>query len=73
LALSCYAVVLIGVFFGDWPLWSLLVFITIPMPVLSFRAGWKNLGKWAEFFPAIKTTILMNFLYLIILSVSYLV
>jgi 1,4-dihydroxy-2-naphthoate octaprenyltransferase len=73
LALSCYAVVLIGVFFGDWPLLSLLVFITSPMPILSFRIGWKNLGKWAEFFPAIKTTILMNFLFLVILSVSYLV
>lgn len=73
LALGCYAVVLIGVFFGNWPLLSLCVFITLPMPILSFRVGWKNLGKWAEFFPAIKTTILMNFLFLVILSVSYLV
>lgn len=73
LALCCYAVVLIGVFFGGWPLLSLLVFLTIPMPVLSFRTGMKNLGKWSEFFPAVKTTILMNFLFLIILSVSYLV
>jgi 1,4-dihydroxy-2-naphthoate octaprenyltransferase len=73
LALTCYAVVLIGVFFGNWPLLSLLVFITFPMPILSFRIGWRNLGKWPEFFPAIKTTILMNFLFLVILSVSYLV
>ena len=73
LSLSCYAVVLIGVFFGDWPLLSLLVFITFPMPILSFRFGWQNLGKWAGFFPAIKNTILMNFLFLVILSGSYLV
>ena len=73
LSLSCYAVVLIGVFFGDWPLLSLLVFITFPMPILSFRIGWQNIGKWAEFFPAVKNTILMNFLFLVILSGSYLV
>jgi len=73
LSLSCYAVVLIGVFFGDWPLLSLLVFLTFPMPILSFRIAWQNLGKWAEFFPAVKNTILMNFLFLVILSVSYLV
>lgn len=73
LSLSCYAVVLIGVFFGDWPLLSLLVFLTFPMPILSFRIAWQNLGKWAEFFPAVKNTILMNFLFLVILSGSYLV
>ena len=73
LALICYAVVVFGVVFGDWPLLSLLVFITLPMPILSFRVGWKNIGKWAEFFPAVKNTILMNFLFLVILSVSYVV
>jgi 1,4-dihydroxy-2-naphthoate octaprenyltransferase len=73
LALSCYAVVLLGVFFGGWPLLSLLVFITLPLPVISFRIGWQNIGKWPTFFPAVKNTILMNFLFLVILSVSYLV
>ncbi len=73
LAISCYAVVLAGVIFGNWPLLSLVVFITFPMPIFSFRTGWRNLGKWADFFPAIKTTILMNFLFLVILSVSYLI
>jgi 1,4-dihydroxy-2-naphthoate octaprenyltransferase len=73
LALSCYAVVLIGVLFGHWPLLSLLVFVTLPLPLISFRLGWQNLGKWKEFFPAVKNTILMNFLFLVILSVSYLV
>jgi len=73
LALICYAVVLIGVFFGNWPLLSLLVFVTFPMPLLSFRIGRQNLEKWAEFLPAVKTTILLNFLFLVILSVSYLV
>ena len=73
LALGCYAVVLIGVFIGSWPLFSLLVFITLPIPLLSFRIGWQNIGKWAEFFSAVKNTILMNFLFLVILSVSYVV
>ncbi len=73
LALSCYAVVVFGVISGGWPLLSLLVFITLPMAILSFRIGWKNIGKWTDFFPAIKNTILMNFLYLVILSVSYVV
>lgn len=73
LSLSCYAVVLSGVLLGDWPLLSLLVFITLPMALISFRVGWQNIGKWKAFFPAIKNTILMNFLFLVILSVSYLV
>jgi 1,4-dihydroxy-2-naphthoate octaprenyltransferase len=73
LAICCYAVVLAGVIFGNWPILSLLVFITFPMPIFSFRNGWRNLGRWSDFFPAIKTTILMNFLFLVILSVSYLI
>jgi 1,4-dihydroxy-2-naphthoate octaprenyltransferase len=73
LALCCYAVVVLGVIYGGWPLLSLLVFITLPMPVLSFRIGMKNIGRWPDFFPAVKNTILMNFLFLVILSVSYLV
>jgi 1,4-dihydroxy-2-naphthoate octaprenyltransferase len=73
LALICYAVVLIGILFGDWPLLSLIVFVTLPIPILSFRLAWRNVGKWPEFFPAVKNTILMNFLFLVILSVSYVV
>jgi 1,4-dihydroxy-2-naphthoate octaprenyltransferase len=73
LALCCYAVVALGVVFADWPLLSLLVFITLPLPILSFRIGGKNIGNWPEFFPAVKNTILMNFLFLVILSVSYVV
>ena len=73
LALSCYVVVLLGVLFGGWPRLSLLVFITVPLPIVSFRLGWQNLGNWPQFFPAVKNTILMNFLFLVILSGSYLV
>jgi 1,4-dihydroxy-2-naphthoate octaprenyltransferase len=73
LALSCYAVVLLGVFFGGWPLLSLIVFLTLPLPIQSFRIGWQNIGKWQDFFPTVKNTILMNFLFLIILSGSYMV
>lgn len=73
LALSCYVVVMIGIFFGDWPLLSLLTLLTLPISIFSFRLGWKNIEKWKDFFPAVKNTILMNFLYLVILSISFVV
>jgi len=73
LALLCFDTVLIGIIFGGWPLWTLSVFVTLPLPFLAFRIGWQNLGKWAQFLPAVKTTILMNFLFLVILSSSFLV
>jgi 1,4-dihydroxy-2-naphthoate octaprenyltransferase len=73
LGLSCYAVIVYGVIFGSWPLLSLLAFITLPLLIVSFLVGWKNVGKWPEFFPAIKNTILMNFLFLVIVSLSFVV
>jgi 1,4-dihydroxy-2-naphthoate octaprenyltransferase len=73
LGMCCYAVIVSGVVFGGWPLLSLMVFITLPLLIVSFRVGWKNVGNWAEFFPAIKNTILMNFLFLVIVSLSYVV
>jgi 1,4-dihydroxy-2-naphthoate octaprenyltransferase len=73
LGLICYAVIVYGVIIGSWPLLSLLAFITLPLLIVSFRVGWKNVGKWAEFFPAIKNTILMNFLFLVIVSLSFVV
>ena len=73
MALSCYLVVLIGVFFGGWPLWSLLVMVTLPMPFMAYRVGKKNLENWPDFLPAVKNTILMNFVFLVILSVSFMV
>lgn len=73
LALSCYVVVIIGVLFGGWPLWSFLVLVTLPMPFKAFKIGMRNLGNWSEFLSAVKATILMNFLFLIILSVSFVI
>jgi len=73
LAVSCYVLVLIGVLFGGWPLWSFLVLITLPLPFQAFKTGMKNLGNWGGFLPAVKATILMNFVFLIILSVSFVV
>jgi len=73
LALSCYALVLTGVLFGGWPLWSLLVLATLPLPFMAYRIGLKNIGNWVGFLPAVKTTILMNFVFSAILSVSFLV
>jgi len=73
LALSfvCYAIVIIGILFGSWPFWSLLVFITFPLPLLAYKTGSQNLGNWKGFLAAVKATILMNFLFLVILSVSF--
>ncbi|MFB0566220.1 MAG: prenyltransferase [Candidatus Aminicenantaceae bacterium] len=71
LALSCYVIVLIGVLFNGWPLWSLLVLITLPLLFTSYRVGMKNLGNWPRFIPAVKSTILMNFVFLVILSISF--
>jgi len=73
LALSCYFVVLSGVLLGGWPLWSLLVFVTLPLPLMTYRVGMKNLGNWPEFLPAVKNTIFTNFIFLVILSVSFVV
>jgi 1,4-dihydroxy-2-naphthoate octaprenyltransferase len=71
LALSCYVIVMIGILFGDWPLWSLSVMISLPLSFMAFKAGKQNLEKWGEFLAAVKATILMNFLFLVILSVSF--
>jgi len=73
LAMGSFAVVLIGVFLGNWPLWSLLTLLTFPLPIMVFQVGSKNLENWPNFMPAVKTTILMNFVFLIILSLSFVV
>ena len=73
LALCCYAVVLAGIFLGGWPLWSLMVMITFPLPFLVFKIGSANLDNWPEFFPAVKNTILMNFIFLIVLIISFVI
>jgi 1,4-dihydroxy-2-naphthoate octaprenyltransferase len=73
LAISCYVLVLAGVILGSWPLWSLLVLITLPLPFLVYKIGRANLENWPGFFPAVKNTILMNFVFLIILSVSFVI
>jgi 1,4-dihydroxy-2-naphthoate octaprenyltransferase len=71
LALCCYVIVVLGVLFGGWPLWSLLVMISLPFSFMAFKAGKQNLGNWGEFLAAVKATILMNFVFLVILSVSF--
>ncbi len=73
LAFSCYIVVLGGVFFGGWPLWSLLVLISLPLPFMAFTIAQKNLENWPAFLKAVKKTILMNFVFLVILSISFVV
>jgi 1,4-dihydroxy-2-naphthoate octaprenyltransferase len=71
LALSCYLIILSGVLFGSWPLWSLLVFLTLPLPFMAYSAGRRNIENWPNFLPAVKNTIFMNFVFLVILSVSF--
>jgi 1,4-dihydroxy-2-naphthoate octaprenyltransferase len=73
LALCCYLVVLAGVIFGGWPLLSLIVLISLPLPFMALKVSTENLGNWPGFLPAVKTTILMNFVFLAILSVSFVV
>lgn len=73
LALSCYLVVLGGMLLGNWPVWSLLVLISLPLPFMSHKIALKNLNNWQGFLPVVKTTILMNFVFLVILSFSFLV
>ena len=71
LALCCYLAVLAGVIFGGWPVWSLIVLASLPLPYMAFKVAMENLGNWPGFLPAVKTTILMNFAFLAILSVSF--
>ena len=71
LGLLCYAVVVLGVLFNNWPVWSLLVFVTVPLLFKAFQTGVRSLGNWTVFLGAVKATILMNFLFLVILSVSF--
>lgn len=73
LALSCYAIVLLGILLGGWPIWSLLVFITLPLVFMAYKAAIQNLGNWPGFLSAVKATILINFVFLVILSVSFVV
>jgi 1,4-dihydroxy-2-naphthoate octaprenyltransferase len=73
LALSCYIFVLSGVVWGGWPIWSLLAVITLPLPLAAYKVGLRNLDNWSSFLPAVKNTILMNFIFLVILSISFVV
>jgi len=71
LGLSCYLIVLCGVLFGGWPLWSLLVFVTLPLALTAYSVGLRNMGDWPRFLPAVKNTIFMNFAFLVILSIAF--
>jgi len=73
LGLCPFLLVLAGFFFGGWPLWSLFVMITLPLLIMAFNVGRKNLENWPGFLPAVKTTILMNFVFLIVLSISFVI
>lgn len=71
LAYTCYAIVAVGVLTNRFPLWSLLVGLTVLMPVQAYRIGKKSLGDWKAFMEAVKSTILLNLLFLVFLSVSF--
>lgn len=66
-------IVLAGVLFIGWPVWSVLAIITCPLAFIVFKTGLRNLENWEAFLPAVKATVLMNFLFLVILSISFLV
>jgi 1,4-dihydroxy-2-naphthoate octaprenyltransferase len=71
LALACYLVVAAGIIFASWPLWTLLVLLTLPLPFVAYRLGRRNLGNWPDFLPAVKNTILLNFVFCILLSIAF--
>jgi 1,4-dihydroxy-2-naphthoate octaprenyltransferase len=72
LAVLCYAIVATGVLLDRFPFWSLLVFVTLIMPFQAYKIAKQSLGDWGRFMGAVKNTILMNLLFLVILSVSFL-
>jgi hypothetical protein len=47
--------------------------VTLPLPFMAYKIGLSNLENWPGFLPAVKNTILMNFVFLAILSVSFIV
>jgi len=71
LAYLCFVVVLAGVWLDRFPLWSFLVVVTLLMPLQAYRIGRKNLGDWGMFMGSVKTTILFNLVFLVLLSVSF--
>ncbi len=71
LAYVSYAVVAAGVLLNRFPPWSLLVGLTVFMPVQAYRIGKKSLGDWKAFMGAVKSTILLNLIFLTLLSVSF--
>jgi 1,4-dihydroxy-2-naphthoate octaprenyltransferase len=72
-ALLCYVVVLTGVLMDRFPLWSLLVGLTLMMPFQAYLTGRAHLEEWGKFLGAVKTTILMNLLFLVIWSATFLI
>ncbi len=71
LAFACFGVVLAGVLLDRFPLWSLAVGLTLLMPIQAYRIGSKSLGDWGVFMGAVKSTILLNLVFLVLLSVSF--
>jgi len=71
LGYACFGVVLAGVLLARFPLWSLAVGLTLLMPLQAYRIGSKSLGDWGTFMGAVKSTILLNLVFLVLLSVSF--
>ncbi len=71
LAYASFAVVLAGVLMDRFPLWSLGVGLALLMPAQAYRIGRKSLGDWGVFMGAVKSTILLNLVFLVLLSVSF--
>jgi len=69
----CYLTVCIGVALKTFPLISFIVFITFPLAWISYKLSRKNLGNWKKFLSSVKTTILINFSFSIILGLSFLI
>lgn len=72
MAFACYILVLMGVLFGGWPVVSLAVVITLHLALQAYRTGREHIGDWPKFLGAVKATILLNMLFLVILGISFL-
>jgi 1,4-dihydroxy-2-naphthoate octaprenyltransferase len=73
LALACYAVAVLGVAAAGWPVAALTALLTVFLPLRASRHGKNHLGEWPVFLESVKATILMNFLFLIILTLSFVI
>ncbi|KXA91444.1 hypothetical protein AKJ63_01450 [candidate division MSBL1 archaeon SCGC-AAA259D18] len=71
--LVSFAILIIGVYHGIIPLFSFLIFLTLPLAGWSIMTAYKNYHRPKEFTSAIKETAFIHFFIACLLIASYLV